>query len=132
MSRYTVAEAPTFGEPPAPITPTAGQPGRWSHIFDQLAKRPGEWAQVGTINARSSLGKDKHTFANHGVEVTTRTNGDGTSAIWARFVGVGKVPAGVKRTSHRATAVVMHHLDFRLPEGMPGPLVWAPPVEAAS
>lgn len=140
MSTLTIADRPTFGPLPEPNPgPKAGTYG-WQHIVDALAERPGEWAAIGSLTTPGSIGRRGQELRRRGVQVAQRSNGDGTATLYGRYVGIEQAEASkAERTSHRAvvtftppTPVVMHALDFRLPAGMPGPLVWAPPAEVAS
>jgi hypothetical protein len=65
-----------------------GPPGiRWQPVIDKLANTPGEWAAIGTLPANGSMGNRGVKLRRKGVETRTRSNGDGTCTVWARYIG---------------------------------------------
>lgn len=72
---------PRFAPLPAPRANRV----RWAEVANKLHERPGEWAAVAEVDRRQGLRQDG--YAAHGLEATTRSNGDGTFTIWARSLG---------------------------------------------
>lgn len=79
--------------------PPGPAPVDWQAVADQLATQPGRWAQIGTSDRRS--GSYKRCKA-YGLQVTRRTNGDGTWAVWARYVGTQPATAAGQVVAHAA------------------------------
>jgi hypothetical protein len=79
------------GEPPA-----ANRESRYARLYDALAIRPNEWADVTdavrVLASATESGKipspaaSAVTLRNNGFEATTRINEEGDHRVWARFV----------------------------------------------
>ena len=64
----------------------------WGKVADGLRARPGEWAAVGVSDtARHPMNRTWAT--RHGIEIATRSNGDGTWTIWMRSWSAAVLPA---------------------------------------
>lgn len=75
------------------FAPLPGPKARdWQQIASLLAERPGEWAAVGEQETgRWPISKRQRQAL--GLEVSTRSNGDGTYTVWMRSIGQPDTPA---------------------------------------
>jgi hypothetical protein len=69
--------------------PPPSQRGRWGRVAQQLAAQPEKWALVATIDY-GILSAATKTLQRNGCETTSRSNGNNTCRLYARYVGKDK------------------------------------------
>lgn len=85
-----------WGSPPAPRS-NRSCVHEFTEIVIELRRRPGEWARVFTYRKKNDAHARAQVLRKHepysDIEWAPRSLPDGTSGLWARFVGEG-TPAG--------------------------------------
>lgn len=64
---------------------TSRRRSKWKKVADELKTRPGVWAIVHEYSAAGGGSGPCTSLKRQGCEAVTRTNGDGTSSVWARW-----------------------------------------------
>lgn len=76
--------------------PGETSPGKWDDDANELRANPGQWAIVRTANERKTLdtlgttirkGRATSWLPAKSFEAVVRSNGDGTYAVYARYIG---------------------------------------------
>lgn len=81
MARTSSAKIVSWGEPPAP------EPTGWDAINIELAKRPGEWANLGDFSSATARKIVRERFPDTaGYESRTVAGKDGKTAVWVRYL----------------------------------------------
>jgi hypothetical protein len=94
-----MADEIVFMDPPRPMV-GKGATGKTAARVAPLRERPGEWARIrsdvkpGTAASYAAVIRKgrSHGIEEGEFEVITRSNGDGTSDIFARVIGLAALP----------------------------------------
>lgn len=82
MARTTAARITDWGTPPEP------EPTGWDAIRAELAKRPGEWANIGeysTASARKISKERVPESEGYETRIVPAPNAEGRSIVWVRL-----------------------------------------------
>lgn len=71
-------------EEPPPVRHTRRY--RWDDVKSELRSKPGVWAKIAVVESKNEATTIYGSFRYHGFESCQRSQGDGTFAVYARYL----------------------------------------------